>query len=107
MKNIVICNNCNTENKKGTHYCKKCGKNISDLIEVTDVLFFISSIMKWCSILTLIFVFPLIKIFEGFVCTLEICENRLSIKIILFCAIMFVVSLIIKKITLNKCKKNI
>jgi len=49
MKNIR-CNICNQENELNTHYCKNCGKNISNIIEKTDVLFFFCGFIKFIGI---------------------------------------------------------
>ena len=47
VKQTIQCNICDEINNKGTHYCKKCGRNLSVAKDKNDILFFISKIFKW------------------------------------------------------------
>ena len=53
VKEAIQCNICNEINDIGAHYCKKCGRNLNNKIEFTDILFGVSKIMKFTAFLNL------------------------------------------------------
>ena len=104
--NNIKCNICKHINEKGNHYCYNCGKNISDIIEGTDILFFFCGLMKGGGILLLVCFFPFFR-FIDVLSSLNVGNKQnLSIYVIIFCLILIVGSFILKKYILRLCKKN-
>ena len=96
------CNICNEENEKNTHYCKKCGKNLSNTIEKTDILFFLSNFLKFIALFIIVFILPWSFIFEG------ISNNyNYTIFLLIICAILFIIMDALKRYSLRLCKKNL
>lgn len=59
MKFCNICG-CEYDNNSIPHYCRNCGKNLSDQIEKTDVLLFFSVVFKIIGFIGMfLFTFPL------------------------------------------------
>ena len=110
---MVKCNICKCENKDNRHYCSNCGKNLSNQIEFSDILFFISKAIKFLSIFfatitflstTLINIVLMLGSFIiSFICSLFLAHvglfNNLQIHTIPI--------YLLKRYTLIKCKKNI
>ena len=120
VKEAIQCNICNEINDIGAHYCKKCGRNLNNKIEFTDILFGVSKIMKFTAFLNLgisalLFSIELFYQIIGFFLYKLLGLNyhlRLNfIKYIVIFLSLSIISLIlcylIKKIALKLCKKNI
>lgn len=103
----IKCNICNQENEKERHYCQKCGKNLSNLIEKTDVLFFFSGLLKLLGIIILILMVPGFIILEAILSLDAGNPKIMSLPALILSLIMFVISFFLKKYTLKLCKQNI
>ena len=100
------CNICKNEIDKNCHYCQNCGKNLSSQIEITDVLFFLSGVLKFFSIM-----FAILFFFGGlFANTIRSLSNDKELTVWPFyivCLIVYLIGFLLKKHTLKECKKNI
>ena len=102
------CSICKTENIKEIHYCKNCGKNLSKYIEKTDILFFLSHLIKWFGILILIFGYPFVKImFEIYSIDNPGSYSIKPLLTFVISVIFIILGILLKKYTMNLCKKNI
>lgn len=104
---IIKCDICKKENEKDRHYCVNCGKNLSKIIEKTDVLFFISNLLKVVGILLLIIYVPGMFLIEGILSLDNNTVIRSSGYMFIISILMIVIGSIIKKNTLKLCKNNL
>lgn len=102
----IKCNICNKENEQNSHYCNNCGKNLSNNIEKTDVLFFFRNVLIVLGIIMLyitpgLLFFDIIRALDGgFAYTFTIISLTISLT-------LFAISYVIKKYALKLCEKNI
>ncbi len=100
------CNICKKENDENCHYCQNCGKNLSSQIEITDILLFISSLLKFFSIMFAILFFFGVLLANTFR-SLSHDKNLTIYPLYFICLIVYLIGVLLKKYTLKKCKKNI
>ena len=106
MDNIK-CNKCDQENKKDEHYCIKCGNNLSNLIEKTDVFFFFSNLLKVIGILDLLIFVPGLYLIEGILSMDGGNPSKPSVYCLILGISMIVIGILINKYTKKLCKNNI
>ena len=102
---IVKCNVCNTENYNDSHNCKKCGNNLTDRCEKTDLLFIISEFIK---IIGLFVIIPIIGFNILFLPFFVLSGAGVAFQHLLSIGIgLLLISICIKEYALNLCKKNL
>lgn len=110
----VICSLCkkNYSNKKDIHYCPHCGHNVSNTIEKTDCVIFISNFMYIVGLFFTVFLsLPLIIIqlsFGGIDIDGSTFNIGLGSFMILVVPILVLIGgIFLKKYAKKMCKKNI
>ena len=103
---IIKCKICQTENNLEQHYCKNCGKNLSNTIELTDILFVVSKIL-----IILAYTFTIVTLIDNFLLNvifkLSQDKARIEIKFYIIYLLIFIFGKIIKSYALKLCKKNL
>ena len=106
------CSICYENNPKNSHYCKKCGSNLTNKIEKTDIIRFISRIFIVFGIIGIFLItFPIVSCSINDVCIDGDCLiGKLSIKdivIMLSPIILLVIGIIMYNYVKRLCLKNI
>lgn len=113
IRKMKVCNICNHKyDNKIPHYCSICGKNLSNQIEKTDIILFLSNFLKIIGIMGLfIFALPLVS------CTIKPvsidgscfgCDYSIIGWVLIVLPIIFIVAGFILKSYFKKlCLKNI
>lgn len=106
MENEIIkCDICEADNYINTHYCVKCGNNLSNKIELTDILFFLSHFLYGIILVIALPFYALADIlYFG-----SIVYDRRTQYFILFIGILILILIpkVIKKIATILCKNNL
>lgn len=105
----IKCDICKNENIKNTHYCVKCGNNLSDKIELTDILFFITRLINVIAIIFFILMIMAILSLNVFMSMFAADINFLFefMKILLQFGFIFMGNYLIRKYAIIRCKKNL
>lgn len=101
------CKKCGTLNRKSVHYCKTCGNNLSDSIEMTDILFFLSNIFKILSILAIIYFININGLIGMFGSLSHEKSFEFKILFLIGCLVLMLISACLKKEAIDICEDNI
>lgn len=108
---ILICDICKNENTKNVHYCINCGNNLSDITELTDMLFFMTKLINFvASILFICLTFGtffISVIFLAFGAKLTKIFSNICIYLLIPYLLILVISYLIKQYAIKKCKDNL
>ncbi len=106
----IKCNVCKSENLENTHYCVKCGNNLTNVIEKTDIIY------KICEILFIIMmVLYIINIPFDVLALLMMLTGGGSfvgkivalLKVNIIPNILFIIVIVLNKYFTRLCLKNI
>ena len=101
------CSVCKTENFINIHYCINCGNNLSNEIELTDVLFFITNLINIIGILFLILIIMTFLSLNVFMMMFGANIGFSFMKIFLTFLIIFVINYFVRRYAVKRCKKNL
>ena len=106
---IVKCKICKNENEKNVHYCTTCGNNLSDMVELTDIVWSINKFINVLLIIGIVLFFLMIltlkALFGGFGANVNLTDFDNSIYLVFIGG--FIGNYLLKKYTIRKCKKNL
>lgn len=104
---VLKCNNCNFENPLNTHYCCKCGNNISNTIEKTDIIRFLSKFIKTMVCIAFILALLGITFLNALASLSSDGKSSMGYVFIIILIVMLIISELLNKYYKNLCMKNL
>ena len=105
--NMKKCGKCGTLNRPSVHYCKNCGNNLSGKIEMSDVLFVLSTLFKILSVLAIIYFININGLMGMFGRLSKSQSFEFKILFLIGCLILMLISACLKKEAIDICEDNI